>query len=530
MKKVEMLEETKNLINLGRARGELTYDEINEVLPDTLSPEDIEGVFVHLTQEGIDIVDELSGKDGKQKSLRLGSGKEDPKIEDPVRMYLRDIGRVSLLSPEEETSMARRMEEGDNKIRDAVLESGLIVKELEKEIDRFERGKIPAEQLLQFSAPDDIPEEEYRRLIKEMKPVIKEALKSDGKEPEQTNRSFRIKMVSLLNGRDISQGILENITIKIKEMANLISEGKEDVRQIEARIQKVKKETGGDVQALRKITKNARRRFRRMEQSTGNTIAKITEFSRQIREGEAIIASAKEEMVAANLRLVVSIAKKYINWGLNFLDLIQEGNMGLIKAVEKFEYKRGYRFSTYATWWIRQAITRAIADQSRTIRIPVHMVEQINRVIKDSRRLVQQYGREPTPAEIAKRLDWPIAKVKRVLHIAQDPISLETPIGEENDSHLGDLIEDKGVDSPVNVTTFLLLQEQLKKVLVTLSEQEAQVLRLRFGLEDGYPHTLEEVGNQFNVTRERIRQIEAKALRKLRHPTRSRKLKDYLER
>ncbi|MEW5768021.1 MAG: RNA polymerase sigma factor RpoD [bacterium] len=530
MKKLEMIEETKKLINLGRARGEITYDEINEILPDTLSPEDIEGVFVQLTQEGIDIVDELFGKEKKQKNLRLGPGKGESKVEDPVRMYLRDIGRVSLLSPEEEISMARRMEEGDNKIRDAVLESGIIIKELHKEVERFEKGRITADRILQFSAPDDIPGNECRRLIKEMKAAIKEAIKSNGSNPEEVNRNFRIKMLSLLNGRDIYQGFLESISVRIKEMANLIGEAEGEIKQMEEQIQKIKKETQGDVTDLRRMIKNSRRRFRRMEQSTGNSITKIKQFSHQIREGEAIITAAKEEMVAANLRLVVSIAKKYINWGLNFLDLIQEGNMGLIKAVEKFEYKRGYRFSTYATWWIRQAITRAIADQSRTIRIPVHMVEQINRVIKESRRLVQKCGREPTPAEIARRLDWPITKVKRVLHIAQDPISLETPIGEENDSHLGDFIEDKGVDSPVNVTTFLLLQEQLKRVLKTLSDQEAQVLRLRFGLEDGYPHTLEEVGTQFNVTRERIRQIEAKALRKLRHPTRSRKLKDYLER
>ncbi len=525
LKKRQLAEEIEQIIELGRAKGELSYDEINEMLPEDLSPEQLETLFLQLSEQDIGIVDEFSEekeeKDEEGRKIPLEVMEAEVLVEDPVKAYLRDIGKVNLLSSDEEIKMAMKMELGWEKLSTAVLESSIIIQELRRIVVLLDKGKKSMGEIVEDEEQEELSPAKKARLSAQIKSLLNKVDKESG-----NKRKERIK--TILERANLHRNLIQGIANKIKKIAHNIVHIKEEISVLEDKLKNVVDEQEKD--DFNKQIKSCYRKFKRFEYETREeSYEKILEINKEIQEGERLIAQAKEEMVSANLRLVVSIAKRYINWGLSFLDLIQEGNLGLIKAVEKFEYKKGYRFSTYATWWIRQAITRAIADQSRTIRIPVHMVEQINKVVKESRRLVQKLGRDPSPEEISSQLEWSSNKVRGILRIAQDPISLETPIGEESDSHLGDFIEDKSADSPVLITTFALLQDQLKKVLKTLSFQEEKVLRLRFGLEDGYPHTLEEVGEKFNVTRERIRQIESKALRKLRHPTRSRKLRDYLE-
>ncbi|MDY6935745.1 MAG: RNA polymerase sigma factor RpoD [Spirochaetota bacterium] len=580
---LEKIDEVNKLIQLGKSNGEITYDEFNEILPDKLLNSDkIDDVFILLNQLGIEVVEETSRKSitlnqkGKgntlQKRTTSSSPREASSIDDPIRLYLREIGKVSLLSGDEEVDLAKKIEEGEILIENAVLNSMLFINELIKSYPKVKAGKIKLTDIMKvnklyyFSSVD--MKELERRYNEKMNIILSgdkkvlhleskmKKIDEDSKKASEYDDKKSKLMESIRNAAweiGINEDEISKLANKIQSMVSRIhdtydlftnierSYGK-TIKEIKHLVRKVEKGENVDqilgelkikdkeeLFQLVKDIRNNERKIRRIEQDSGSSSETIIEWGKQIDLGQRKISIAKKELIKANLRLVVSIAKKYANRGMHFFDLVQEGNIGLIKAVDKFEYRKGYKFSTYATWWIRQAITRAISDQARTIRVPVHMIEQINKVMRETRLFQQEYGREPTSEELADRLGWPVNRVKGVKNIAREPISLETPVGEEEDSLLGDFIEDKEVDSPASVAAFRLLAEQIDSVLNTLPAREQKVLRMRFGLDDGYSHTLEEVGYVFKVTRERIRQIEAKALRRLRHPTRARKLKDYLE-
>ncbi len=578
---LENITEVKKLIELGKTNQEVTYDEINEIIPDKLlNSEKIDEIFILLNQLGIDVVEESTEKTPaipqknkkKATSKKVAVSSDSASIDDPIRLYLREIGKVSLLSGDQEVDLAKRIEEGEILIERAVLNSTLLINEFIKNHTKVKSGKIKLTDILKvnkmyyFSSIDmDALEKKYNEKMKiiidednkilDMQSKLKK-LAEDSKEAVELNRKLEDagkKIKDAIMELGVNENEITKLSGKIRSMVNRIKdtyfffdlveekygmelkELKHYARKVEKgeNIDKILQNLGlahkEDLLDIVKDIRNNERKIRRIEQEAGASAKEILEWGDQISKGQRKISIAKKELINANLRLVVSIAKKYANRGMHFFDLIQEGNIGLIKAVDKFEYRKGYKFSTYATWWIRQAITRAISDQARTIRVPVHMIEQINKVMRETRLFQQECGREPLPEELADRLGWPVARVKAVKNVAREPISLETPVGEEEDSLLGDFIEDKDVDSPANTAAYRLLNEQISSVLSTLPAREQKVIRMRFGLDDGYSHTLEEVGYVFKVTRERIRQIEAKALRRLRHPTRARKLKDYLE-
>lgn len=511
--KRKISKELSELIALGKEKGHLTFEEVNNILPvEIVSSEEIDEILTILGDENIKLVDteeELSAKETVEEEVQEKKEEapvvaEDTsrlvQIDDPVKMYLRQMGQISLLTRKEELEIAGKIKEAEAKVRDAV--SNLAI------------AKTKALEILNKAIKEEISPEEFLNIDPKLRlSKLKRKVENLAKSLKKARSKSAIGR--LVQSANLAMPVVEEIIKRIDELLASHS-------RIESQLARARKNRNRDE------ISNLRLQERKIERELGEPVDFMKSHFKVIKSLELKLNRNKKELVAANLRLVVSIAKKYTNRGLSFLDLIQEGNIGLMKAVDKFEYKRGYKFSTYATWWIRQAITRSIADQSRTIRIPVHMTETINKLIRVSRSLVQENGKEPTPEEIAHRMRMPVDKVRGILKIAQEPISLQTPIGEEGDTHFGDFIEDKRAVSPANATAYSMLREEMDDVLGTLTEREKKVLRLRFGIGDGYPRTLEEVGAIFKVTRERVRQIEAKALRKLRHPTRSRRLKNFL--